>query len=84
MPSLASCATNATASRARSSAFRSSAPRRIDVLIELINDDAVAEHAMSAVRQCGYRGGGWAGPQRTSPGRSPRARDLAGRGRWAM
>ena len=82
MPSLASCATNATASRARSSAFRSSAPRRIDVLIELINDDAVAEHAMSAVRQYGYRGR-VAGPQRTSPRRSW-ARDLAGRGRWAM
>lgn len=29
--------------------------RRIDVLIELIADDAVAGHAIVALRQCGFR-----------------------------
>ena len=30
-------------------------PRRIDVLIELIDDDDLAAHAIMALRQCGYR-----------------------------
>jgi hypothetical protein len=30
-------------------------PRRIDVLIELIDDDDLAGHAIAALRQCGYR-----------------------------
>jgi hypothetical protein len=30
-------------------------PRRIDVLIDLIDDDDVAGHPIAALRQCGYR-----------------------------
>jgi hypothetical protein len=30
-------------------------PRRVDVLIELIDDDDLAGHAIVALRQCGYR-----------------------------